>query len=425
MNFINFSTKFMFRKIKEKFGKKIVLWVLTALLVAALLGSGFALGFRYGKMFPQTIIVSEVSNTSSGQPTDVSFGTFWQAWDTINKNYLKAGKISAQDKVYGAISGLVDSLKDPYSVFLSPKDNEKFHEDVRGNFGGIGAEIGIKKNQLVVVAPLKDTPSMKAGLKAGDAILSINSSSTEGMTTDDAVKLIRGPEGTQVTLTIMRESWDKPKDFKITRGAITVPTLDFAIKDGNIAYVQLYTFNSNVGYLFYNAVSKAISGGAKGMILDLRNDPGGYLDVAVDLGGWFFPRNTLIVKEESRNGDTEELKASGNAVLADFPVVVIINGGSASASEILAGALRDNRGVTLIGEKSFGKGTVQELIPLIGGSTIKLTIAHWVLPSGKILENGGLVPDIEVKMTDDDIKNKKDPQLDKAIEVIKSEIAKK
>src|SRR3989338_4844034 len=406
----------MFGEIKGKIGKKIILLVWTALLVAALLASGFALGFRYGKMFPQTITVSEISGTSSGQPASVNFGTFWQAWDTINKNYLKADKISAQDKVYGAISGLVGSLKDPYSVFLSPSDNEKFQGDVRGNFGGIGAEIGIKKNQLVVIAPLKDTPASKAGLKAGDMILSINSTSTDGMTTDEAVGLIRGTKNTDVTLSILREEWEKPKDFKITRGTITIPTLDFEMKDGNVAYIQLYTFNANAGYLFYNAILKATSEDADGMILDLRNNPGGYLDVAVDLGGWFFPKNTLIVKEESRDGELQKLLANGNSALADFPVVVLINGGSASASEILAGALRDNRGIKLIGEKSFGKGTVQQLIPLPDGSTVKLTIAHWVLPSGKILESEGLVPDIEVKISDEDIKNKKDPQLDKAME---------
>lgn len=413
----------MLENLKSKFGKKIILWGSAALAAAVLLASGFALGFKAGEMFPKTITVAEVSGISSGQPSAVNFGIFWQAWDAINKNYLKASKINAQDKVYGAISGLVGSLKDPYSVFLSPKDNDKFQEDVQGNFGGIGAEIGIKKNQLVVIAPLKDTPASRAGLKAEDMILSINSTSTDGMTTDEAVKLIRGPKNTDVTLSILREEWEKPKDFKITRETITVPTLDFTMKEENIAYVQLYTFNANADYLFYNAVSKAISGGAKGMILDLRNNPGGYLEVAVDLGGWFFHKNTLIVKEESRNGDAEELRAGGNAALADLPVVVLINGGSASASEILAGALRDNRGIKLIGEKSFGKGTVQQLIPLPDDSTIKLTIAHWVLPSGKILENGGLIPDIEVKITDDDIKDKKDPQLDKAVEIIKSEIS--
>lgn len=401
---------------------KVVWWVLAAVAGAALLLSGFAAGFRYGKMFPENITVTELSGTAAGQPSSVNFGAFWQAWDVINKNYLKADKIAAQDKVYGAIGGLVGSLKDPYSVFFSPKDNKKFQEDVQGNFGGIGAEIGSKKNNIVVVAPIKDTPASRAGLLAGDVILAINSTSTDGMSVDEAVRLIRGPKGTKVTLSVFRENWDKPKDFEIIRDTIMVPTLDFSMKDGGVGYIQLYSFNANSEYLFYNALSKLASGGAKGMILDLRNNPGGYLDVAVNLGGWFFRKGTLVVTEESRNGEKEEFRASGNEVLADFPIVVLINGGSASAAEILAGSLRDNRKVKLVGEKSFGKGTVQQVISLSDGSTVKLTIARWVLSSGKVLENGGLDPDFEVKITDDDVKNKRDPQLDKALEIIKGEI---
>ncbi len=410
---------------KNKFDRRILIWLSAGIAAAAFVASGFALGFRYGIMFPQNIAVSELSGTTSGQPASVDFGTFWQTWDVINKNYLRASNIKTQDEVYGAVSGLVGSLGDPYSIFFSPKENEKFQEDVKGNFGGIGVEIGMKKSQLVVVAPLKDTPGSRAGLKPGDLILKINATSTDGMAVDEAVNLIRGPKGTDVTLGIFREGWDKPKDFKITRATITVPTLDLTMKDGNIADIQLYEFNANADYLFRNAANKALSQGAKGIILDLRNNPGGYLDVAVDLGGWFFEPKTLVVKEEDKTGSGESLYAQGNGALKNMPVVVLINGGSASASEILAGALRDNRNVKLIGEKSFGKGTVQQLIPLRDGSTVKLTIAHWVLPSGKILDNGGLVPDIEVKISDDDIKNKKDPQLDKALEVIKGEIAKK
>ena len=287
---------------------------------------------------------------------------------------------------------------------MSPKKNEKFQEDIQGNFGGIGAEIGVKKNQLMVIAPLKDTPASRAGLKSGDKIFKINATSTEGMAVDEAVQLIRGPKKSEVILTIFRDGWDQTQDFKIIRDTILIPTLDYSMKDDNIAYFQLYSFNANAEQLFYQSVAKALlSEGARGMILDLRDNPGGYLDVAVNLAGWFVPRGTLVVKEESSAGVLQELKASGNAALVKFPVVVLINGGSASASEILAGALRDN-------------------IPLRDNSYLKLTIAHWVLPSGKILENGGLDPDIEVKRTDDDIKNERDPQLDKAMEVLKSEI---
>lgn len=415
----------MFTKaVGKKIGKKIIVAVAALVAAGVFASSGFFLGFRAGEIRPKIITVKELSNTSSGQPSAVDFGTFWQTWQTIDQNYLKSREVTSQDRVYGAIDGLINSLGDPYSLFLPPKENKKFQEDIQGNFGGIGAEIGVKKNQLMVIAPLKNTPASRAGLKAGDAILKINSTSTDGMAVDEAVQLIRGPEKSQVTLSIFREGWDQPKDFKITRGTILIPTLDYSMKDGDIAYIQLYSFNANAEQLFYQNTAKALSEGARGMILDLRDNPGGYLDVAVNFAGWFVPRGTLVVKEEGREGILQELKATGNAALAKFPLVILINGGSASASEILAGALRDNRGIKLIGEKSFGKGTVQELIPLRDDSYLKLTIAHWVLPNGKILENGGLDPDIEVKITDNDIKNKRDSQLDKAIEVIKEEIRK-
>lgn len=405
-----------------KFNKKNILAACAVIAaVIVLLGAGFLAGFRTGERFPKVITVQELTGTSAGQPAALDFGTFWQAWDVVGKNYLNAAKISAQDKVYGAIAGLVRSLNDPYSVFLSPKDNQKFEQDVQGNFGGIGAEIGMKKNQLVVIAPLKDTPASRAGLKANDEILKINGTSTDSMTVDEAVGLIRGPEKTTVTLTIFRDGWDAPKDIPIVRETVMIPTLDFTMK-GNVAWVQLYQFNANAEPLFYDAATKAVSQGAKGMVLDLRDDPGGYLNVAVDLAGWFLPKNTLVVKEEANTGVIDELRSSGNAAFAKLPLVVLINGGSASASEILAGALRDDRGAKLVGEKSFGKGTVQQLIELRDGSFLKLTIAHWVLPSGKILENGGLDPDVAVTRTDDDIKNRRDPQLDKAMEIVKTEI---
>jgi carboxyl-terminal processing protease len=403
--------------------KRRILSVLIVLVVAAaLLGSGFLLGFKSGRKFPENIVVKGVQNVDGGMPGNVNFGVFWQAWQMINDNYLKNEGVSNSDKLYGAIGGLVNSLGDPYSEFFNPKDNKKFYEDVQGNFGGIGAELGMKDGQLVIIAPLKGTPASRAGLLAGDKILAINSSSTEGISIDNAVSLIRGQEGTTVTLTIMRNGWQKSKDFKITRANIVVPTIDAETVDDNILRLELHSFNANAEYLFYQAMFKALSGGSRGMILDLRNNPGGYLEVAVDLAGWFLPRGSLVVSEEGRVRPKTEFRANGNAALANFPVVVLINKGSASAAEILAGALRDDRGIKLVGETSFGKGTVQELEPLPDGSAIKLTVAHWVLPSGGILENGGLVPDFEVKMTDDDVANHRDPQLDKAIEVLRSEI---
>lgn len=399
------------------FQNRAITSAILGLAAVALLGSGFSLGFQVGKRYPEEIIVKGVTNTDNPSNT-VDFSTFWETWQLIEQDYLRDKDISAKTKLYGAISGLVKSLGDPYSEFFTPEEGKKFQEDIQGNFSGIGAEIGIRRGQLTVISPLKNSPAMKAGLKAGDQILKINATSTEDLALDQAVRLIRGPEGSKVTLNVFRTTWDKPKDFTITRDRIEAPTLDFEMK-GDVAYVQLYSFNANASRLFQEAMVKASEAKAKRVVLDLRNDPGGYLEVAVDLAGWFLPKGSVVVKEATRAGITEEFRAQGNAALVNIPVVVLINQGSASASEILAGALRDVRGIKLIGEKSFGKGTVQQVKNLRDGSSIKVTIANWVLPNGHILEGEGLKPDIEVKLTEEDADKGKDPQLDKALEVVR------
>ena len=382
----------------------------------------FGLGFQFGQLSPREIVIKDAVNRTDSRVT-ANFDTFWEAWQAINDKYLKSDTVKPEDKVYGATQGLVSSLGDPYSQFFSPAESRKFEEDVQGNFGGIGAELGIRKERLVVIAPLKNTPAMRAGLIAGDYIVAVNSSSTDGVSIDKAVSWIRGKKGEKVKLTVFRDTWERSKDIEIVRDTIEVPTLDWEMR-GDTAYIQLYSFNANATSLFYDAVLGVSQKGAKAVVLDLRNNPGGYLQVAVDLAGWFVPKGTLVVSEEGRTGEPEKLYARGNAALLDTPVVVLINQGSASASEILAGALRDQRKIKLVGEKSFGKGTVQELVNLHDESSMKITIAHWVLPSGKILEDGGLVPDVEVKMTDEDIENKRDPQLEKALEMAKELINK-
>jgi carboxyl-terminal processing protease len=326
--------------------------------------------------------------------------------------------------VYGAINGLVQSLGDPYTEFFNPSDNQQFQQDISGNFGGIGAELGTNiKNEIVIVAPLKGTPAESAGLKAQDIVAGINGSSTEQLTVDQAVNLIRGQIGTSVKLTIMRSGWDKTKDFSITRENIQVPIVDFEMK-GDIAHVSLHQFDQTANQLVYNALVKAMNQNAKGIVFDLRDDPGGYLDAAVDISGYFLKPGSLVVSEVGRTVATTTYTATGNGALDNFPMVVLVNGGSASASEILAGALHDDRDIKLIGEKTFGKGTVQELENLSDGSSLKITVAHWVLPSGKIIDHEGIAPDYEVPLTDDNIKNKQDPQLDKAIQILQSEIKK-
>jgi carboxyl-terminal processing protease len=403
------------------FKNKIFIFVTAAIVIVVVAVSGIYIGWRAGRNIPLTIQVQGVSNIGPEASSTADFGPFWQTWQLINNDYLNNSSTSDQSKVYGAINGLVDSLNDPYSEFFSPSDSQKFQEDVQGSFSGIGAQLDTKNGPIIIAAPIKDSPAQKAGLKSGDQIVGIDGTSTVNMNLNDAVKLIRGENNTPVTLTILRSNWDKPRDFKIIRADIQVPTLDYSMKDGNIAYIHLYAFNANADLLFYQAIIKAFNGGARGLVLDLRDNPGGYLQTAVDLSGWFLHRGSVVVTEEGRNLK-DVFRANGNEALANFPTVVIINGGSASAAEILSGALHDDRGIKLVGEQSFGKGTVQEMVSLSGGSSIKLTIAHWVLPDGQILEGHGLIPDVPVKLTDNDIKNKQDPQLDKALELIKSEI---
>jgi len=384
----------------------------------------FSAGFSAGRNQPKNITITGVENLDSSTEENADFGVFWEAWQTIEENFYKNGEISNQNKVYGAVNGLIQSLGDPYSEFFVPSDGKKFEEDIQGNFGGIGAELGIREEKLVIISPLKDSPAARADLRAKDIILAVDSSPTQGLPIDEAVKNIRGEVGTKVTLTIFRGGWEKPTDFEITREIISIPTLEYEMKNGDIAYVNLYSFNSNSNPLFYQSMVKALSSGSKGLILDLRDNPGGFLQVAVDLAGWFLPRGTLVVSETNKEGKSDKLYSVGNAALKNLPVVVLVNGGSASASEILAGALRDQRGIKLVGEKTYGKGTVQQLLQLKDRSSIKITIANWVLPNGDIIEGEGITPDFEVAITEEDIENEKDPQLEKAIEILNGEISK-
>jgi len=421
--------------------KKKVFETLAVLIAAvALIGSGFWLGWASGRQYPENIVVTGVSNispnglgmsgsatgTTSGTVVSVApadFGVFWQAWQEINALYLRTPSTTAQQRIDGAINGMIGSLGDPYTEYFPPVANQEFQQDITGDFGGIGAELGVDTNgQIVVIAPLPGTPAASAGLKAQDEIIAINGSSTASMSVDDAVNVIRGPVGSVVTLSVFRAGWTKPQDFKMTRADIQVPTVDFKMQDG-VAVIGLHEFTADADYLFYQALVKAVANNAKGIVLDLRDDPGGYLQTAVDISGYFLKPGTLVVKEVGRTVPEQDYTAAGDGSLANLPLVVLVNGGSASASEILAGALHDDRGTKLVGTQSFGKGTVQELQQLSDGSSIKITVAHWVLPSGKIIDHEGLTPDYVVSSTPD-LATGSDPQMDKALQVIAGEIGK-
>ena len=411
-------------KIDKKYYKIGILIVIFIAIGSGSFYYGYDSGYQHGIENPKTLIVRGVANLEDNKPKEVDFDVFWEAWQVLKDKYVETGKLDNQDLVYGAVSGLVNSLNDPHSVFMPPTDAKKFGEDISGEFSGVGMEIGIRNNQLVVIAPLKGTPAEKAGILAGDKIFEVNSTSTEGLSVDEAVKLIRGPKGTKVILMIMRDSFEKPKEIEVIRDVIQIPTVDFEVKEGDIAYFHLYNFYENAPLLFYQSAIKAALSSPKGIILDLRNNPGGYLEASVNIAGWFLNRGDLVVSEEFASGQKQEFKAYGSGFFKNTPMVVLINQGSASASEILAGALKDNKGVKLIGEKSFGKGTVQELQSLRDDSQIKITVAHWLMPKGQLIEKNGITPDYEVRITEEDLKNKKDPQLEKAIDILRQAINK-
>ena len=351
-------------------------------------------------------------------------GLFWDSVSLIKEKHFRISEVSDEDLLYGAIEGALGALHDPYTTFFNPSDAKKFEEDIQGNFGGIGAEIGIRDGQLQIIAPLKGNPAEAAGLKAGDKILKVDDTVTNDLSVEEAVKIIRGEEGTEVTLLLFRDDWGEAREFKITRGLVVIPTLDSEFRDDGIVHFKLYNFSANAPYLFYQESLNALTRGAQGVILDLRNNSGGYLDVANSVSGWFLGRGEVIVRESFRSGEENVMRAQGPAAFAEVPTVVLVNGGSASASEIVAGALRDNRGIKLIGEKTFGKGTVQEIENLPNGSSLKISVAEWLTPNGVKIDGNGLEPDFVVEITDEDVENDRDPQLDKAIEVLEEEIAK-
>jgi len=393
------------------------------LLILFLVGAvaiSFVFGLSIGKNQARIVPIEGVANLEAGKPALVDFSLFWEAWSKVTEKFAKRDSLDYQAMVHGAISGMVESLGDVYTVFMDPEEAKKFQDDISGFFEGVGMEIGIRDKQLQVIAPLEGTPAKAAGLRPGDKILRINDISTDGMSVERAVTLIRGPRGTKVTLTILRDAWDEPRDFELQRAVISVPSLKWEMKEGNIAHIKIFQFSEKAGRDFRKAASEIRSQGVQKIVLDVRGNPGGFLQVSEDIAGFFLKAGQTVVIEDFGSG-AEQIKheAEGNAVFSETPMVVLMNEGSASASEILAGALRDNRGILLIGKKSFGKGSVQELEQLRDNSFLKVTVANWLTPLGSFITDKGLEPDIEVELTDEDFESEKDPQLDKALEILK------
>ena len=385
----------------------------------------FGAGFIYGSIEKLPRPVQGIINQEFGKPKEFDFGLFWEAWDNLHAKYVDKNKLNDENLLYGAISGMIKGANDPYTVFFPPQESKSFKQDVSGSFGGIGAEIGERNSIIVIIAPLEDTPAKRAGLMAGDKILKINGESADGLSVEQAVSKIRGEVGTKVVLNILRgNDPSKAKDITIERAIIKIPITKIeALKDNKIAHLSFYSFTSTAPFEFQQSAAKILSTtGYKGIILDLRNNPGGFLKVAVDIAGWFLDTGDLVAIEDfgkdNGQGKMTEFRASGLGALKNYPLVILVNQGTASAAEILAGALRDNRGIKLIGEKTFGKGSVQELVNLKGESSLKVTVAKWLTPKKHSISESGLEPDYKVTPTEDDINKDKDPQLDKAVEVL-------
>lgn len=379
--------------------------------------AGYQYGFNRGE---QEILKLAPANVSEGLDVNekADFSIFWETWRRLESSYIDKSKIDYQKMVYGATDGMVKSIEDPYTSFFTPNQTESFNEELEGKYQGVGMVVGIKGDQLTVVSPFKNTPAEKAGLKPGDMILKIDNVFTKDITIEEAVKTIKGKPGTPVKLLVQRKDWSGPKEFSLMRETIKIPTLDLIQEGDGIALIKIYQFNKILVSEFKEAAMQIKDSGDKKLIIDLRDNPGGYLDVAQRVAGWFLEKDQLVVvQDEGEDKEKKQYLSQGPSDFVNYPVVILINEGSASASEILAGALRDNRNVKLVGQKSFGKGSVQEQIDLSDNSSLKVTVAKWLTPNGTSLDKNGLDPDFIV--SEESNESSDDPQLDKAIEILK------
>ena len=385
---------------------------------------GYFVGSKGYKINSPGFFEFKIDRSLPAGKENIDFSLFWKVWDMLGSSYYDKSKLDPVKMVQGAIQGMVAAIGDPYTVYLPPEDNKLAQEDLEGTFGGVGIQIGFKGKQLAVIAPLPDTPAEKAGIKAGDFILAIKDEkkgvevSTSGMSLPEAVKLIRGKAGTEVTLMLLRDNEEKPREVKVVRADIVVPSVVLSFKGENkdVAHIRLLKFGGETEKEWNKAVSSILSGGASSIVLDLRDNPGGYLQGAVDIAGDFLNKGTIAVYEET-GSVKKEIRTERSPRLLQYKIVVLVNGGTASASEILAGALRDQAKIKIVGEKTFGKGTIQEPKQINGGAGLHVTIARWLMPSGEWVNENGLKPDIEVK---DDENTEEDEQLLKAIEVLKN-----
>lgn len=395
--------------------------VFTAVLI-------FGAGFYYGNIHGQNQgpNASTISPQTQAVAASIDMGPFWETWKVLDEKFVPPNPSATgtdatttdQERVWGATKGMTNSLNDPYTVFLPPKEDEVFRENIQGEFGGVGMEVGKRDGTLTVISPLKGTPAKRSGLKPGDKILAVDDKSTSNMSVQRAVQLIRGEVGTEVTLRILSEGDQSARDVNITRSKIQIPTIETSQQDGAFM-ISLYNFSAKSPRLFEQALQKFRKSGEDDLVLDLRGNAGGFLQAAVDVSSHFLDEGKLVVREDY--GDKREPQTHTSRGYGTVPdttdVAVLVNGGSASASEIVAGALRDHGVAKLVGQQTFGKGSVQELVDITEEASLKVTVARWVTPDGTSISKNGLTPDIAIEPSDADDETL-DIQLQRAIELV-------
>jgi len=414
--------------------RKVILSAAAAIVCATVL---ILAGFAGGYLLAMHNARQGIGLTASSlPPVGVDFSPVWKAWHTIDQKFVPAAvstttplatttaKLNEQ-KVWGMIQGLAASLHDPYTFFLPPVEKKQFESDMKGSFEGVGMEIEIKDGILTVVSPLKGSPASKAGIKAGDRILKINGESTEGMDTTTAVGKIRGPKGTKVELTISRDEWDKPRPISVMRDVINVPIIVTTVRPDGIFVIQVSQFTANAPDLFRKALREFVQVGKPKLILDLRGNPGGYLEAAVDIGSWFLPTGAVVVSEDYAGHAANIVHRSyGYDIFNEnLEMVILVDKGSASASEILAGALRAHDVAQLVGMHTFGKGSVQELVQITPETSLKVTVARWMGPDGEQIPLDGIAPDYTVDISEEERKAHKDTQMQKAVELLGGDLS--
>lgn len=352
------------------------------------------------------------------QRDNVDFTTFWKTWDLLQETYLEKKQLEPQKLLQGAISGLVEAVGDPYTSYFDPEANKTFNEVLSGQFEGVGMELGVKEGKLVVIAPLEGSPADKAGILAGDQLIAIDDKDATTYSIGEAVKLVRGKAGSKIKLSIKREGKSEILEFNLTREKIVINTVRLSFVE-DAAVISVNRFGEDTNKEWDKAVNEVITKGSSKILIDVRNNPGGLLTSAIYISNEFLPASTTVVVEEDSNGKRLTLSTTREGKLQGKETVILINKGSASASEIFAGALQDLGKAEIVGEQSFGKGVVQKVTNYTDGSGVHVTIAKWLTPKGTWVHNKGVKPDFEVKMSEADFSSGKDPQKERALEILK------